>query len=204
RHLYYDLFQEQTETKMQKIRSLVDADLWRRVHEFTSIRNLMDSAAIDTFEAQLDTDCPEFTTDNVLATFQDLYRDKDKIFARGVVNVFRNLSSEYTRHDSFKITNKLIVKHLGGYGRRRDYYGLNDLDRMCHLIKGNKVPESNKLLGHKIEFDSKEHDFETEFFIVKTYMNGNVHLKFIDPEMVQSLNRIIANYFGEVLAGGGG
>lgn len=55
---------------------------------------------------------PEIIEANILSTFEQLHQNKDEVFERGVINVFRGLSWDYKTKSSCKFGSKIIVTNL--------------------------------------------------------------------------------------------
>lgn len=71
---------------------------------------------------------PEISEANILSTFEQLHQNKDDVFERGVINLFRGLSWNYKTNCPCKFGNKIIVNNLV----RWDRWGL-------HLITGQQA-----------------------------------------------------------------
>lgn len=68
---------------------------------------------------------PEISEANILSTFEQLHQNKDEVFERGVINVFKGLSRDYKTNSPCKFGSKIIVNNLV----RWDQWGF-------HLISG--------------------------------------------------------------------
>ncbi len=84
-----------------------------------------------------------------LRTFEQLHQNKDEVFERGVINVFKGLSWDYKTNSPCKFGSKIIVNNLV----RWDQWGfhlisgmqadrLADLERMLHLLSGKPIPDN--------------------------------------------------------------
>ena len=92
---------------------------------------------------------PEISEANILSTFEQLHQNKDEVFERGVINVFKGLSWDYKTNSPCKFGSKIIVNNLV----RWDQWGfhlisgmqadrLADLERMLHLLSGKPIPDN--------------------------------------------------------------
>ncbi|WP_173672131.1 DUF4942 domain-containing protein, partial [Escherichia coli] len=91
---------------------------------------------------------PEICEANILSTFEQLHQDKDEVFERGVINVFRGLSWNYKTNSPCKFGSKIIVNNLVRWdrwgfhlitGQQADR--LADLERMLHLFSSKPIPD---------------------------------------------------------------
>ncbi len=92
---------------------------------------------------------PEISEANILSTFEQLHQNKDEVFERGVINVFKGLSRDYKTNSPCKFGSKIIVNNLV----RWDQWGFHlisgmqadrmaDLERMLHLLSGKPIPDN--------------------------------------------------------------
>ncbi len=166
--------------------------------------SLMDAQTRDTWYRSLEYDnFPEISEENILSTFEQLHQNKDEVFERGVINLFRGLSWNYKTNCPCKFGNKIIVNNLV----RWDRWGLHlitgqqadrlaDLERMLHLFSGKPIPDNREnitihLDDHIRSLQGKE-CYEDEMFIIKYFKKGSAHITFRKPELVDRLNDIIA------------
>ena len=78
----------------------------------------MDAQARDTWYRSLEYDnFPEISEANILSTFEQLHQNKDEVFERGVINVFRGLSWNYKNNSPCKFGSKIIVNNLVRWDR---------------------------------------------------------------------------------------
>lgn len=87
---------EKPETAMKAITRNLDREIWRDLMQRSGMLSLMDAQARDTWYRSLEYDnFPEISEANILSTFEQLHQNKDEVFERGVINVFRGLSWNY-------------------------------------------------------------------------------------------------------------
>ena len=148
---------------------------------------------------------------NILSTFEQLHQNKDDMFERGVINLFRGLSWNYKTNCPCKFGNKIIVNNLV----RWDRWGLHlitgqqadrlaDLERMLHLFSGKPIPDSREniiiRLDDHIRSVQGKACYEDEMFSIRYFKKGSAHITFRKPELVDRLNDIIARHYPNVLA----
>lgn len=185
----------------------VDSILWRRAFDATGLRRLMDEEATKQFHASLDKAAPPFTIDNVRAEVIAMSNDADKMFSRGVYNVFRQLPEGYRTNDRepFKIGVKAILSYFFEhmYFRsdklRVNYHKaalVNDLDRVfVTLDGGNHEPRAlENAINHAMQ--DLPHVFENQYFHIKGFRNQNAHVKFLRPDLLDRVNVLIGEYCG--------
>ncbi|WP_106371964.1 DUF4942 domain-containing protein, partial [Escherichia coli] len=153
---------------------------------------------------------PEICEANILSTFEQLHQDKDEVFERGVINVFRGLSWNYKTNSPCKFGSKIIVNNLVRWdrwgfhlitGQQADR--LADLERMLHLFSSKPIPDCREnitihLDDHIQSVQGKE-CYEDEMFRIKYFKKGSAHITFRKPELVDRLNDIIAKHYPGVL-----
>jgi len=192
----------------------IDARLWRQAFNLTGFMQLMDRQALAEFNTQNTKEPAAFTIENVRATFLSLFQDADEMFARGLVNTFRRLNRYYKTNDqAFKLERKAILTHIFQVRCTRGLevnYGahatgtLNDLDRVFHVLDGQKHAERRLETALNASFErSGPWVYEDSYFQIKGFRNGNAHILFKRDDLLEKANRVIHNYYdGRALAEG--
>lgn len=165
---------------------------------------------------------PEVTVDNIMATLQGFMGEADMIFRRGIANVFSKLDRRFRSHDGFKIGSRVILtgvlSDFSGslhYGATRDL--LVDIERVFSVVDDKPDASFRAALG-ALEKDRenekglqaslnklsnrRQSEVETEYFLIRCYMNGNAHLWMRRPDLVTKVNKLLAEYYGEVIGDG--
>lgn len=138
-------------------------------------------------------------------------QNKDEVFKRGVINVFRELSWNYKTNSPCKFGSKIIINNLVRWdrwgchlitGQQTDR--LADMERMLHLFSGKPIPDNRenitiRLDGHIQSVQGKER-YENEMFIIKYFKKGSAHITFKRLELIDRINDIIARQFLSVLS----
>lgn len=158
-----------------------------------------------------------FTKENMKGTLENVFLQRGKLFEKSVANVFDELTRYYKgninhvegwkTNDNYKVNKKIIFpwgckfeKDYGryfslSYGSQIDIY--NDLDRVLCVLAGRELEfcgtvekamrRKFDILGRNVRqgFDSQT---ESEFFHIKFFMKGTVHLTFKDEEMWSKFN----------------
>ncbi|EFF9447499.1 DUF4942 domain-containing protein [Escherichia coli] len=104
---------EKPETAMKAITRNLDREIWRNLMQRSGMLSLMDAQARDTWYRSLEYDnFPEISEANILSTFKQLHQNKDELFERGEINVFRGLSRDHKTRSPCKFSNKIIINNL--------------------------------------------------------------------------------------------
>ncbi|MFD1199557.1 DUF4942 domain-containing protein [Brucella gallinifaecis] len=151
---------------------------------------------------------PEFTIDNLRATFGDYLLDPRGNILRGLAEVFCELDQAYKSHDKVKIgvkglPKRVILSNVGGYGS----YGRDRLINLLNALaayQGKALVEYDELKpvdnyysyvkGHSVG----EVKIEGRGVSVRKFMNGNAHVIF-DEQALRDINMALAEYYGDVL-----
>ena len=198
---------EQIGRDMEQITREIDRGLWAHIGAISGIMAMMDSTARDQWHKQLREQPPELTYDNIRATLLSLNQDRDIIFRRGLVSAFRKLDRSYITNKGFCIKKRIIL----GYAIDSDYRGgcrfryektatINDLERCFLILDGKTTKEHGQQCTHQIGSWKYGEKLTTDYMVFMPYQNGNVHITFTRPELVDQVNRIIADESGNALA----
>jgi hypothetical protein len=182
----------------------IDARLWRAVFDRTGLTQLMDDEAVKRFLADLDTNAPAFTEDNIRATVLTMWQTAEEMFGRGCYNVFRRLDRHYRTNQgqAFEIGEKAVLRRLfesdWNGGLRVQYssrHWLNDIDRCVLTVAGKAfVPHALEAAINAAFAKGASRVFENGYLQIKGFANGNAHLRFKRRDVLEQLNRVIAAY----------
>ncbi len=195
-----------------------------RVHDSAMARNLLKSAWFFVYDKlqisylasandkrrfeQSMASPPEFTLDNLRATFGDYLLDPRGNILRGLAEVFCELDQAYKSHDKVKIgvkglPKRVILSNVGGYGS----YGR---DRLINLLNALAAYRGKPLIEQKdMEPVDSYHSYANGHFTgvaelegrgvsVRKFQNGNAHVIF-DEQALRDINMALAEYYGDVL-----
>ena len=174
--------------------------------------SLMDAQARDEWHKSLEkNDIPAISENNILSTFEQLNHDKQAVFERGVINVFKALSWDYKTNSPCKFGKKIIVDGLVSFNRwgfsfthgyRRDQ--LVDLERMLTLLDGKTLPDNRAdiacRLSDHIGQQRTSTVYDDELFRIHYFQKGSAHIVFKRPELIERLNDIIARHYPGMLS----
>lgn len=107
-----------TDIAMKAMTRNIDRRIWRDMMNKSGMLTLMDGQARDEWHKSLEKDdMPSISEYNILSTFEQLNHDKQAVFERGVINVFKALSWDYKTNSPCKFGKKIIVDGLVSYYR---------------------------------------------------------------------------------------
>jgi hypothetical protein len=188
-----------------EFRKRLDRDLWRASFNLTGFMQIMDGEAKNQFQDSLREKPPEFTVDNIRSIFLTLHQDADAMFKRGIVNTFKRFSPEHktNKREPFKIGKRCVLSYVfsnswQGYPQVREYSNgmINDIDRVFRVLDGKKHTE--RALESAINGAMKAGEtYEDEYFKVRGFKNGNGHIDFKRLDLVDKVNDIIAEHYGD-------
>ncbi|TQE93798.1 MAG: DUF4942 domain-containing protein [Spiribacter salinus] len=188
----------------------VDKIFWNHAFHLTGIDSVMDRQAREEMDRNMQNgQVPEFTLETVRNMFVELSQDADHMFRRGVAELFRRLPGQYQRHEAYRVAPKIICRavvrprfdglslEINGYASDQ----LNDLDRVMCAIQGRKFQPralESAMNAEFIEFG----EYQDDRIKAVPFKNGNLHIHFLDSDLLDGINRTIAQHYGETLARG--
>ena len=203
---------EKRETAMKAITRNLDRGIWRDLMKKSGMLSIMDAQARDQWYNSLEKeDIPVVSEANILSTFEQLHLNKIDVFERGVINVFKGLSWDYKTNSPCSFGKKIIVNNLVAHSRwgfslnwgwRRDQ--LADLERMLFLLDGKPIPDNRgdvttRLMEHIRDNPSKD-IYEDDFFSIRYFQKGTVHITFKRIDLTEKMNDIVATHYPGMLA----
>lgn len=190
-------------------RKMIDTDVWAHVIKITALETLMDKKAKDQLNQELLTNPPEATVDNIMATLQQFMADADTIFKRGIAECFSALDRRFKSHDGWKIGGRVVLTrafdehgHWSYHSNQRDT--IRDIERTFLVLDGKKPGEYGGLV-EQVDKDrgrtwGRRQGFtETEYFRVRSFMNGNAHVWFKRDDLLQRVNQLLGEYYGDAI-----
>lgn len=190
----------------------IDRSIWRDLMLKSGMLTLMDAEARSQWAKNLEEgDLPSVTEANILNTFEQLHLNKQEVFERGIINVFKGLSWDYKTNNPCYFGKKIIVNNLVKYdkwgyslnwGWRRDQ--LADLERMLFLLDGKTLPDNRQdvtiRLMDFIRDNPHQQVYEDGLFIIRYFQKGSGHITFKRPELVEKMNDIVSRHYPGMLA----
>ena len=185
----------------------IDRSIWRDLMLKSGMLTLMDAEARSQWAKNLEEgDLPAISEANILSTFEQLHHNKQDVFERGIINVFKGLSWDYKTNNPCCFGKKIIVNNLvkhdrWGYslnwGWRRDQ--LADLERMLYLLDGKTIPDNRHDISIRfmdfVRDNPHQQVFEDDFFSIRYFQKGSGHITFKRLDLVERMNDIVAKHF---------
>lgn len=177
---------------------------WEHVIQGLKIRKIATAKDLDALRLAMESP-PEFTLDNIGATFGKYLQNPREHILRGVAEAFADLDPAYKSHSKIRIGVKGLPKRIilsgalteFGYGSYRENQLRDVLNAMASLHDQPRMEYS--------EFDmlkkaAKRGD-DPEFYgiTLRGFQNGNCHLLF-DKTALLEINRALAEFYGPALA----
>lgn len=215
---------------LRTARRLMDINAWSWIIQRTDLERLMDKEAKDKLRQQMRfvpersgrdgelinqdeiaKGLPELTVENIMATLERFAGDAGMIFRRGIANAFSKLDRRFRSHDGFKIGTRVILtcafNDWGSlrYGPTRDT--LIDIERVFSVLDGHPEDSFTSALtavenSRRGANGPRQSEAETPYFRIKGYKNGNAHLWFTRDDLVEKVNKLLAEHYGEVVGDG--
>ncbi|RQT68234.1 DUF4942 domain-containing protein [Burkholderia cepacia] len=184
---------------------IVDIRGWDYLLSESGLRTFMDAKAREQWSSQIaEGDVPELTAANIEATFAQLFGARGDMFERGVLQCFKRLSWNYKTNQPFKFGKRIIVKYLFSQGSSnyRVTNELDDLIRVFSVLDGKSEPDHRHGVSGLIQDAQRQRKTEAEnaYFHLRWFKNGNGHLTFSRPDLVEQMNKILAKHHPNALA----
>ncbi|MAH03963.1 MAG: SAM-dependent methyltransferase [Alphaproteobacteria bacterium] len=178
--------------------SSIKKSAWQHLYKLLHMDRLASARDKRIIEQEMQ-DPPEFTMENIRATYGDFVRDPWGNILRSLAEVFCDLDPAYKSHSKVKIgvkglPKRIILKSVGAYGSWGN-------DRLENVLNALAAYQSKPLVTRQELMDlMKDEDALKESRGVKLvrYKNGNGHLIF-HPDTLNDINKALAEYYGEVL-----
>lgn len=188
-----------------------DGRLWKSVIDTCGVSKVLPCAEVTKLYKEIDANPPPFTAtaarevvNRVCASSGGLaMMAVRKVFDQLVTSNFRKGNSWYNpkeQRSKNRIEKKFRFSHFGAingwsglYPERFDLF--NDLERVCHLVNASPAPDYPKRLGDTMCVGLRNYDtskliysYQTQFFKVQLFKNGNIYLEFLCDETLQRIN----------------
>lgn len=214
------------EAFLRSLTTELDRSAWQALLELVGGGELMDRQAKEEWRESLKSPAP-FTAENCKATFSHLWGNRRELFLRGIANTFSRLDRRFRSHDGFKIGARLIIDnaldttfsrscHWRHSHDRRDTF--EDVERLLYELDGKPYPtraalakltkddESPPLLMAEELANLAPHNLPQvvtgPYFRVRAFKNGNLHIWFERDDLLQEVNKLLAEYYGEAIGDG--
>lgn len=198
----YDLSGELEESK-----KYIKCQIWRYLVNKSSIKDFMSIKERKKLEGQLyydkDHNLPDLTVENILETFNGFMNNADKIRSEAIKEIFEWLRpgtwNEYKTNKKYKIGKKVIKNYifsLSWSGSLMINYAyekeLKALENVFTLLDGKGIKKYPKdiVTGIKEACQDNKCFYEDEYFNLKWYKKGTLHIDFKRDDLLSKLNKI--------------
>jgi hypothetical protein len=180
----------------------IDSAAWQYLMSQSGLRSLMDAKARETWDKAVNSgDIPEFTDGNVRSTFTMLHDSRGEMFERGVVACFKSLAWDYKTNLPQKFGKRIVMTYLTGYHSYQRCNELDDLMRVLHVLDGRPEPDHRGGISSMLQaaglssYVRKQGIAENAYLSIRCFKNGNGHVTFKRPDLVDKMNLIIAKHY---------
>lgn len=195
---------------VREFRETTDRAVWLALIKALRLYDLMDKTERESLEKSIHGEVPpEVTADDIRATVERFRGDAALIFRRGLARAFSELDPRFKSHDAFKFESRAILDRCFDesgwwYSSNRHAQTIIDVERVLAVLDGNKpaghrlvdlVTQERRANGH----GAMQSEHVTDYLKIRCYKNGNAHLWFTRPDLVEKANRELAAFYGEVL-----
>jgi len=171
---------------------------WQYMYQKLNIETIAPATDKAMFRRALENP-PEFTYENITATFEDYWQNPFENILRGLAEVFTKLDPAYKSHEKVKIgvkglPKRVILSSVNSYGWGRE----SVMDILNALAAYQGKPMASYQDVSELLKDS-EYLKDSRGIWLKRYKNGNAHMYF-DTETLRDINKALHQYYGDVLA----
>ena len=184
----------------------LDTALWGFLFDQSGLRTFLDAEGRTKWQEQLNKhDVPPLTPENIRATFRALHDSRGEMFGQAVCSVFRGLSWDYKTNKPQMFGKRLILTCVidrFGHAASHTCDRFDDLIRALHVLDNKPEPDhrqGSRFMLSRGGFGAPPPTWESDYFNLRTYKNGNGHLTFKRPDLVDELNRILQKYNSDAL-----
>lgn len=195
-------------------RHAIDSDGWRYLMSQTGLRTFMDAEARKEWDKSLsEGKFPELNASNIAATFELLHGARGEMFDRGVIASFKALSWVYATNLPQMFGKRIVVRYITSPAWGGANYDtcnvLDDLSRCFHVLDGKPEPDHRNGWYGRVAGAAKatgrlgnalRTETEDDYLEVRTFKNGNGHVTFKRPDLVEKMNLILARHYPNALA----
>ena len=183
----------------------IDTQGWNYLLSESGLRTFMDAHAREQWNKQIaEGDVPELTAANIEATFVQLYGARGDMFERGVLTCFRRLSWDYKTNQPFKFGKRIILKSLFNHGSP-NHHATNELDDLMRVfcVLDGQLEADHRHGAYSLisgAWLARRTEAESDYLHLRWFKNGNGHVTFKRPDLVNQMNLILAKHYPNALA----
>lgn len=197
---------------IEQVKEVILRTAWRALYNSLEIDRIASISRRDEIHKKIEEGkLPAITTQNVFEMFEALSQNVNQFSNESVLEVYKWLRPyidgyEITRYKTnkknatFEIGKKVIKTMMvqptwGGGAFRTNYYNekyLIAMDKVFHMLDGKNMLEKSyrSPMVDAINNSDGQSELTTDYFHLKMYGNGNLHIEFIRPDLLTEFNRI--------------
>ena len=189
---------------LNQVMQQIKLDVWRILMERLELRKLLSIARREELDKQLadGKGLPDITIENVWGMFESAVSNVDRYMEEAVLEMFEFLrppSSQYKTNSEYEVGKRVVLKwHVEpsytktGFTVRYSYDArITALDNAFLRLDGKGIVSTYHGPTHDaIRLADSDGLCETEYFKLRCCLNGNLHVEFKRPDLVQRLNSI--------------
>ena len=200
-NLSYHCEFSQISTDFEAYKKAVDSQLWMHLLDLV-IKPITSSSRYEEIRKMVKENPVEFTEKNIIDFFNSLPELQKDLITNLVESLYKKMyPSKFEQYKTnkkaiFKFPEKYICKNAFNYilySHISDF--LDDLQKLFLLLDNKVVAkmEYEDLLSTKVnETKNKEKNYyEDEYFKIKIYKNGNLHIQFKRKDLLKKVNEIL-------------
>jgi len=194
---------------MAKVEFITSVNLWAKLIEHTELESIMNRRQKDELRQALITDPPEPTVENIFATLQARFASLNHTLQEGIADAFTALDRRFRSNDTFKFKHRIVLDNalsqFGGWNHGWRYDDtLMDVERIFRFME-DMPPLPRQLSIVAAVEDATRGSYstglrqtviETEYFRVRTWKNGNLHLYFTRKDLLAKVNKALGDFYG--------
>lgn len=188
----------------EQVRRAVDRRMWATLLDKSGIPSLMGAETRRLVEKPGNKEPIEFCPSNVGSTLHALNYQRDLTQRQGIVDIFLG-DHQHERGEPFVLGRKLTLQSvLLFFGESGSMAKLEDMERAFHILDGKPVPDYDNKVSTRLKalagryFVENRVELNTEYFRIKTFLNGNAHVWFLRADLVKQVTVMVNQYLGSL------
>jgi len=183
----------------------IDAETWDIIMTESGMMSFFDSETKKKWRESIDKkQVPDLSVENIESTFRDIYNRRGDMFEEGVINLFKKLKWCYKTNSPVRFGKKIIMSYACNYGfiSSEACDKLSDLERVFNVVNGKPESDFRHSFYKKAngcDFPRKIKTMEFDYFHIKGFKNGNVHVIFKGNAPIDHLNKILVKHYPNAL-----
>ena len=199
---------------MAKVEFITSVNLWAKLIEHTELESILNRRQKNELRQALITDPPEPTVENIFATLQARFAGLNHTIQEGIADAFTALDRRFRSNDTFKFKHRIVLENAlsewGGWNHGWRYDDtLMDVERIFQFMEGMPPLPRGLSIVAAVEAETRgsystglpQTFIETEYFRVRTWKNGNLHLYFTRKDLLAKVNKALGYFYGNPIPG---